>query len=59
MTTVTLSWEDPEKASEFLRLRNELRGQGWVTDPAGVALQELVASSEVVKSSSDEEARDG
>jgi hypothetical protein len=51
---VTLSWDDPEDAAEFLRLRGELRGQGWVTDPAGVALQELVAASEVVKDSTEE-----
>ena len=59
MNAVTLSWDDPEDAAEFLRLRSELRGQGWITDPAGGALQELVSRSVVVKDSSDDGAGDG
>ena len=53
--TVTLGWEDPEDASEFLRLREQARREGWLPDTSRDALWELVESSEVVKDSSKEE----
>jgi hypothetical protein len=46
--TVTLRWDDPEDAREFLRLREEYRRQGWLTDPAAGALTDIVGESEVV-----------
>ena len=45
---VTLRWEDPEDAGEFLRLREQLREHGWLPDPAREALRELVRASKVV-----------
>lgn len=45
MSTVTLSWDDPEAAAEFLALRRDLRRDGWLSDPAAAALQELVGAS--------------
>lgn len=54
MTTVTLSWEDPEDAAEFLRLREEYRDHGWLPDPSAEALRDLVGSSVVTEGGSDE-----
>ena len=48
MTTVTLSWEDPEDAATFLRLREEYRRQDWLPDPSMAELLELVRAGEVV-----------
>lgn len=59
MTTVTLRWDDPEAAGDFLRLREEYRRDGYLTDPASDVLRELVGESEVVDGGSDEEAGDG
>jgi hypothetical protein len=47
-TTVTLRWDDPEKAAEFFALRRDLRRHGWLSDPATEALTELVGASEVI-----------
>lgn len=47
MTRVTLSWDDPDDAAEFLALRRDLRRQGWLGDNAKAALLELVGASEV------------
>lgn len=47
MTTVTLSWEDPEGTAEFLSLRRDLRRQGWLSDTARDALLELVEQSRI------------
>lgn len=57
--TVTLRWQDPESASDFLRIREEYNRDGWLTDTAVAALQELVGEAEVVKDSSDEEGEGG
>ena len=48
MTTVTLSWEDPEDAATFLRLREEYLRQSWLPDPSMAELLELVRAGEVV-----------
>ena len=46
MTTVTLSWPDPESAAEFLRIRRALRdGPAWDADREH--LIELVRDSRV------------
>ena len=47
MTTVTLSWDDPESAAEFTALRRDLRRTGWLSDPARDALVELVRDSRI------------
>lgn len=49
MTAVTLSWDDPEDAAEFLALRRDLRRQRWLPDPAAGALLDLVGSSVVME----------
>lgn len=54
MTTVTLRWDDPEAAGDFLRLREEYRRDGYLTDPASDVLKELVGESEVVDDGTDE-----
>lgn len=46
MTTVTLSWDDPEDASEFKRIREALRG-GWTWDADRDHLLELVRDSKI------------
>ena len=48
MTAVTLQWPDPEDAGEFLRLREQYRGHGWLPDPSRDELLRLVSVSEVV-----------
>jgi len=45
--SVTLCWDDPEDAEEFLRLREDCRRDGWLSDPSAEALRELVGASEV------------
>ena len=45
MTTVTLSWPDPESAAEFRRIRQALR-DGFAWDADREHLLELVAASE-------------
>jgi hypothetical protein len=52
--TVTLSWDDPEAAGDFLALREDLRAHGWLPDTAAARLQELVRSGNVVTSGGDE-----
>lgn len=47
MTTVILSWPDPEAAAEFLALRRDLRRIGWLPDPARDVLVELVRDSQI------------
>jgi hypothetical protein len=54
MTAVTLTWNDPEDASDFLQLRNQLRRDGWLPDPSADALRELVQSSEIATDGSDD-----
>ena len=54
MTAVTLSWDDPEEAAEFLALRRDLRRHGWLPDPAAEALRELVSKSVVAEEGSGE-----
>ena len=51
MTTVTLSWQDPDDARDFLQLREEYRRDGYLTDAATDALRELVGGSAVTDSS--------
>lgn len=51
MPAVTLQWDDPEDAADFLDLRRQLREDGWLPDPSSERLRELVASSEVKDSS--------
>ena len=48
MSAVTLRWEDPEDARQFLALRRNLRDHGWLPDTSAEALRELVGASEVV-----------
>lgn len=48
MTTVTLSWEDPEDAATFLRLREEYLRHSWLPDPSMAEFLELVRAGEVV-----------
>lgn len=55
--TVTLSWEDPEDAAEFLSLHEALRRQGWLPDPSAVALRELTASATAVREDDADDAR--
>jgi hypothetical protein len=52
--TVTLRWEDPEDAAEFLRIREEYRRQNWIPDASKGALLELLGESEIVSGGSDE-----
>lgn len=52
--TVTLSWEDPEDARQFLALHGELRRQGWLPDASAEALRELTAKAAVREDGSDE-----
>lgn len=47
-TTVILSWDDPEDAATFLRLREEYNRQGWLPDPSMAELLELVRAGEVM-----------
>lgn len=47
--TVTLSWQDPEDAAEFLSLHEALHRQGWLPDPSAGALRELTASATAVR----------
>lgn len=49
MTAVTLRWEDPDDAAEFLRIRADYLRDGWLSDPASAALLELLGSSEAVR----------
>jgi hypothetical protein len=47
MTTVTLSWTDPEAAGDFLALRDDLRRDvGVFPDTAAERLRELVRDSD-------------
>ena len=55
MTTVTLSWDNPDDAAEFLSIRRDLRTQGWLPDPSVAALVELTGSSEVAGEDGTEE----
>lgn len=47
--TVTLRWDDPEDAAQFLELHGELCRQGWLPDPSADALRELTASATAVR----------
>ena len=47
MAAVTLSWDTPEDAAEFVVLRWDLRRQGWLPDTARDALLELVGHSRI------------
>ena len=44
---LTLRWDDPEKAADFIQLHAELRRQGWLPDPSREALLELVEAAVV------------
>jgi hypothetical protein len=46
VTTVTLSWEDPEDAARFLQLREEYNRQTWLPDPSAEELLRLVRFSD-------------
>ena len=46
MTTVTLSWPDPEDAARFLQFRQESRDHGWLPDPSAEELLRLVRFSD-------------
>jgi hypothetical protein len=48
MTTVTLSWEDPDDAATFLILREEYRRHSWLPDSSMAELLELVRAGEVM-----------
>ena len=45
MTAVTLSWDDPEEAADFLDLHGRLRRDGWLPDSSADALRELTAKA--------------
>lgn len=45
MSSVTLSWDDPEDAAEFKRIRAEYTRQGWLWDYEQDRLLELVRDS--------------
>ena len=47
MTAVTLSWDSPEDAAEFVAIRRDLRRLGWLPDAARDALLELVGQSRI------------
>jgi hypothetical protein len=44
-TAVTLRWDDPEDAAEFLAIRRDLRRQGWLPDSSRDELLALVKDS--------------
>lgn len=48
VTDITLRWDDPEDATEFLAIRHDLIRDGYLMDSARDALVELVRDSEVV-----------
>lgn len=47
--TVTLSWEDPEDARQFLALHGEICRHDWLPDPSAERLRELTASATAVR----------
>lgn len=53
-STIACRWEDPEDAAEFLRLRDQLRRDGWLPDASRDELLRLVTAGEVLKGSGDE-----
>ena len=53
MTAVILSWDDPEDAAEFRRIRRALR-DGFAWDADREHLLELVAASEAAEDRGDE-----
>ncbi len=55
MTTLTLTWDDPEAASDFVDLRDQLCRQGWLPDASRDALLELVQSAGVKVEDGDDE----
>ena len=54
-TSVTLSWETPEEAADFKRIREALRG-GFTWDADRLHLLELVRDSEITEEGQDCEA---